>query len=783
MKIERLSIDGFGHFSGQELGPLDGGLVVFHGPNEAGKTTLLAFIQSILFGFPRKTDPLWVPALEGGRHGGRIVLTDGSGERYVIERHQGTHGGPVTVSLPDGTQAGAGQLNELLGHASRDVFESVFAFGLDQLQSLASLQGPDVSSHIYGAGAGTESLPRALKELEKRAGEIFLPSGRIQPVPLLLNEIEEVTIQLDQKRADASTYAALRRTLVDLEEEGARLQAQIQELNARRAHLHRLRNAWDDWVTLRQEEERLGELPQFDGFPEDGITRLQSLESQIQLAEREIRRIAGRLDEARQRVEAERPAAEHYQEALLRRQMLQHARDSWTRAEVSKRTAESELQALADLEQQQDSPAIALLLLGAGIAFAVTGIVLGGSGLLIGIGAGAMLVVVGLFLLSTGRQLSGRPRREEQRRRAEAADTHYQQEREQLERWLQQLGVSVYDDVLAALDSVERDIEAARDADERYRGRLEQVEREERQLAEREAERDTARLQLEQLLDLGEAVDAEEFRHQAARRAEREAAEQRLRDTLERLQRVSGPDEGWRRFRQELESVDPAKLGDELLELGTRLTAIEGERTAVDQARGSTRGELQRLEGDTSAADLRAKRLRLIEELRAHADDWSGYVLAQELLQRARRRYEQERQPAVIQTAQRHFRTITGGRYTQIVVPLDAKEIEVVQPNGARKRPQDLSRGAREQLYLALRFGFIAEFSRKTARLPVIVDDILVNFDPERARATAEAFVELSDTNQVIVFTCHPATVEHFRAASLNVQVVELEPTTVPSTR
>lgn len=778
MRIERLSIDGFGHFSGRELGPLDSRLVVFHGPNETGKTTLLAFVQSILFGFPRRTDELWYPALAGGRHGGRITLSSESPGSYVVERYHGTHGGPVTVTLPDGTQAGAMRLNELLGHASRDVFENVFAFGLDQLQSLASLQGSDVSTHIYGAGAGTENLPRALKELERRSGDIFRSSGRgsAQPVPQLLNEIETVNSQLDQKRADAATYASLRRTLADLEDQSKQLYEQIQELNIRRAHLQRLRNAWDDWVALRQEEDRLRVLPEFDSFPEEGVARLQALENQLQIADRETRRIETRLDEARQHEEEARPAAARYQEALLRRQMLQHARESWTRVEVAQRTAETERFQLTDLEQQRDSPLLALLLLGAGIAFAVAGILVGGGALLVGLGAGAMLVVVGLYLLSMGRQMSGRPMREEQRRRTEAAEKRHLSEQEQLNRWLQQLGLTDVGDVQVTLDEVERDIEAARDAEERHRGFVEQVEREEGQLAERQSERDEASRLIEQLLELGDAADAEDFRHVASRKAERDATGRRLRATLERLQRVTGPDEGWRRFREDLERADPAGLARDIQSIDARLAEIEHERATVHQKQGATSGELKRLEGDTSAADLRAKRQRLIEELRSHADEWGTYVLAQELLHQARRRYEQERQPAVIQTAQRHFTTITGGRYNRIVVPLDAREIEVVQPNGVRKRPQELSRGGREQLYLALRFGFISEFSRKTARLPVIVDDILVNFDPHRARATAGAFVELSETNQVIVFTCHPSTVDHFRAASRDVQVVELEP-------
>ena len=54
-----------------------------------------------------------------------------------------------------------------------------------------------------------------------------------------------------------------------------------------------------------------------------------------------------------------------------------------------------------------------------------------------------------------------------------------------------------------------------------------------------------------------------------------------------------------------------------------------------------------------------------------------------------------------------------------------------------------------------------------TARLPVIVDEVLVNFDPDRALRAAAAFVELSKTNQVLVFTCHPTVVGFFRRAAL----------------
>ena len=57
----------------------------------------------------------------------------------------------------------------------------------------------------------------------------------------------------------------------------------------------------------------------------------------------------------------------------------------------------------------------------------------------------------------------------------------------------------------------------------------------------------------------------------------------------------------------------------------------------------------------------------------------------------------------------------------------------------------------------------------------MIVDEILVNFDPERAQRAAEGFAELSQTNQILVFTCHPSIRDLFTAAASNTQVIEID--------
>jgi uncharacterized protein YhaN len=144
------------------------------------------------------------------------------------------------------------------------------------------------------------------------------------------------------------------------------------------------------------------------------------------------------------------------------------------------------------------------------------------------------------------------------------------------------------------------------------------------------------------------------------------------------------------------------------------------------------------------------------------------------LLSRAREKFQKERQPGVIQHAQHFFSIVTGGRYPRLYAPMGEHSITVEDDNGAAKQPNDLSRGTREQLYLALRFGLIREFGKHAESLPVIVDEVMVNFDPERASRAAEAFADLSATNQILVFTCHPATQALFTTAYQDAQVINV---------
>src|SRR4051812_16598814 len=67
-----------------------------------------------------------------------------------------------------------------------------------------------------------------------------------------------------------------------------------------------------------------------------------------------------------------------------------------------------------------------------------------------------------------------------------------------------------------------------------------------------------------------------------------------------------------------------------------------------------------------------------------------------------------------------------------------------MRTKGADKPQSGLSDGTRDQLFLALRLAGIAHHLKDREPVPLIVDDVLVNFDDARTKATLSCLVELA---------------------------------------
>jgi len=203
----------------------------------------------------------------------------------------------------------------------------------------------------------------------------------------------------------------------------------------------------------------------------------------------------------------------------------------------------------------------------------------------------------------------------------------------------------------------------------------------------------------------------------------------------------------------------PESIG-QLEQLWERATADLDARQKRLKELAHERGELSReqsiLAKDRSLAE-RQLDLSVIEKQLADArQSWRVHAVANRTFERIRADYETHRQPETLGEASRYLAKLTNGHYRRIWTPL-ADDVLLVDTADGQSLPIDvLSRGTREQLFLSVRLALVAMFARRGVNLPMVLDDVLVNFDVGRAQLAAEVLTDFAAAgHQILFFTCH----------------------------
>ncbi len=245
-------IERFGLFRDSRVEGLGDGITVVHGPNEAGKSTLLAFIRGVLFGFPDRRSksrlPLYVPR-DGGHPSGRLFI-ESRGRAYTVARG-GSRRNALTVSDAEGAELPEGELTRILGGADATLFRNVFGFSLYELQELETLTETEVRDRIFSgavAGAG-RSARQAAQALDGDAKALYHPDGRARKnrVAELLGELRDIDAELTAARRQAETYPAMQAAEADAAAEVQRLRESVTALRQRRDRLQALLRLWEPW--------------------------------------------------------------------------------------------------------------------------------------------------------------------------------------------------------------------------------------------------------------------------------------------------------------------------------------------------------------------------------------------------------------------------------------------------------------------------------------------------------------------------------------------------------
>ena len=856
MIFRRLHIDGFGVWRDLDLDDLSPGLNVFLAPNEGGKSTLMAFIRAVLFGFKRRNDPRRYEPLRGGKHGGFIeVETDGA--IFRVRRTEGASSrGEVEITDALGNAFGEAKLDNLLHHTTETLFENVFAFGLEELQRLDSLQAEDVAGHIYSAGMGAgTTTPIEFRGLLQEAKEnLYRPRGKKQAVSRLLAEIEADEEHIQQLQQRPEEYAELVRQERRMQERLRALDAELEQRQLEHDQVLRAQRAWSHYETLLEAEEtletigidrrRLQERTETQASATGGEEgdggrggvivdqATMTIDARVDAVELMSRRHRALLTEAN-KIRGLMASAERLEQlsaAVVERQerarTLRHALfndledlgSQWSLERV--RAARTDLAARDEIRQWRERLQRAeneiegtraraadanlvyeamregreqinrgTLLVSWGLillAVLLTAVLVPPSARLV---STASVVSVGLLLgllVSWLHSRGLRQRRSEQNRAAEREAELWQQHEEAKRAyddavrawraWLGQRNLPTDLSTQGALDLLDR---------------LRQTQAKDQAASEAEAAVSTAKAELQaacmKVLTVFEEIDRpiRELRYDALKMVdplvthirELQAELDDVEEHRERIRRVLDEhasaraairalagDEGFTAFRQRLEAWDPETLARALGDTQARLESARADRNAMAENLGAIREQLRAIEADDELSNLLVARESKRAALARAVEEWASFAVTAALYDEAKRKYEAERQPEVLRLASRYLEMMTDGRYTRVVAPLGENRLEIERAiSGERLAPSQLSRGTGEQLYLAMRLALAKVYGAQAAPLPLVCDDILVNFDDDRARATAALLeVYASEGHQILAFTCHRHLVQAF---------------------
>lgn len=722
--LERMKLVSFGAFSNKMVGPFTPGLNVVFGKNEAGKTTLNAFLSGVLFGWEdargRGQKNTYKPA-DAERAGSLFFSSVSDDDEIELSRNKNVEGlqGP----------------NDLVEDIDKETFSTMFALTSDELRSLRKTT--DVTAKLLTAGSGTNTSPaETLARLQKDIQSYTSKATQIEHSLVNIEaELDALREQVSRATDEANQFKLQDKEFHEITPQREQLLDQMDKLN------EEIQSLTAGKVTLERIE---GQLE-------------QAIEKKRELAE-EQQLIEGDLE-----VRAKGDVVSHQnlgalEEAALRDQIDKH-NDERSKYEIRISTAQDNYltskaayDALIEAENLQGRATrmkrqrriqttlaivFPIIFMIAGMPMFMRGRELDSLSFTM---LGLLLIICALIMAAGALFVLFRPTKteEELEKRKEDAQWVMLQDKKKVE---------ACEADLILLDEAIR------------------VFLDEAGLGEANGSLRQARVILDEVQEKRNKETLNEQRRQALF-----SQATALKDSLNEIEE------------HRKETFEKLKLDPE-----ASITTIENLIERKSQQRMAlmeTSENLNRRYGELRQELAQAKNMRDLDKYKLlyeeaitrqqeSAQNYARLIMARHMLEAAIRAWESKSQPEVYARASELFKMMTAGKWTQVKINEEG-ELQVVDALKTTRDPLLLSLGTCQQLYLSLRIALLMTAENVGKVLPIMADDILVNFDEERRAGAAQALVELAEKRQIILFTCHKEVVSLMCEAGSQVNLVEL---------
>lgn len=799
MRLKQIQIYNFGQFSQETFDLPEGNLAAFFGGNEAGKSTTVAFIKQILFGFNLKNTSSvffedYEPLTKSYPMGGQLVFTSDAGE-YVLERTWSkgdkSKTGAVKVLL-NGQEVLASLFYDQIQNIDGGFYAESFIFNEDLLRQVSSLSKGEILENIYYLGAAQSSQLLAIRaDFDKEAKDLFKPSGKKAPVNQDLLKLAE---QRDKVAADGQefdAYQQLEGQRLAEEQAAKKLEKEVQEISSRLQKLGKQLEQVQNYQTYLDLKKQVSPV----AFDQELYQKALDLNAQIKALKAAIKEEKEQIDPAllakrKDQVRVWRQELGQISQSLemLKQQVKQLEEKQASLLELTphlEQVADLSMdqfqQLQADWEGSQKAEAAPKTLPPyVGLIVAVIGLALLGQNRFLAILlilAGAALAAYAYFkkpakgsdkaeafkekygidasvkvdsLLAPYRDLAIN------RRDLEKAQAELAQKEKQAADLARQLGLDGSD-----LTAVSQQL-----------GRLEeQVEAESAVLrASQEVKAANLNYQkqisalTEQLLAIYQTAGVENL-------AAYQALAQRLQEQKALSAQITALKNnlGDQLAAFEENGLDVSKLLGQKKELEKELADKQRAVSARQQEMANLLAEEKRYASSSQVAEDKQMLAEIADSFRRDSQDYLASLLAGEVIGRTLDLASNDRFPKMLKLAQDYLEILTGGRYREILLPAKLSKktpLKVVRKDKKKIPLAYLSRGTQEQLYFALKLAFVMQIKDKID-LPVLIDDSFVNFDGPRTGYIVDMLNKMSEDKQILVFTAREDLAEAVSAAPI----------------
>ncbi|MCK5783683.1 MAG: hypothetical protein KAH06_04500, partial [Desulfobacterales bacterium] len=278
------------------------------------------------------------------------------------------------------------------------------------------------------------------------------------------------------------------------------------------------------------------------------------------------------------------------------------------------------------------------------------------------------------------------------------------------------------------------------------------------EVSEAEKTLQSAKDQMDELVRIAKSKKPEELAEIIIKFNKYEELKEKISDTEEALTKIGA---GVKVEELELQAneISADELPGQIEALQQDITErINSEINSVSQKIGEIKSKIEAMDGSAKAAEAAEEMEQELARIRRLTERYVRVKLASKILQQEIERYRDENQDPILKIASKYFSELTLGSFEGLRTDVDDKGDPIlvgIRPDGAWVKIEGMSSGTRDQLYLSLRLGTLEWRLETSEPMPFIVDDILINFDDDRSKATLKALAELSKKNQVILFTHH----------------------------